>query len=124
MQPSAPPSARFPYPPGARPGIRDTQGMDVLTEILYPAVEEAKGLLETDKLQPTPDSPLFGDGGLDSMGLVRFIVLVEERIEDATDVALTLASDKAMSRRSSPFATLGSLAEYIQECLTEEGYGG
>jgi acyl carrier protein len=98
--------------------------MDVLTDILYPAVEEARDLLGSDKLQPSPDSPLFGDGGLDSMGLVRFIVLVEERLQDTTDVALTLASDKAMSRRSSPFATLGTLAEYIRECLAEEGYGG
>jgi len=98
--------------------------MDVLSEILYPAVEEAKTLEGLEKLQASPDSPLFGDGGLDSMGLVRFIVMVEERIEDETEVAITLASDKAMSRRTSPFSTLGTLAEYIRECLAEEGYDG
>lgn len=99
--------------------------MDVLTEILYPAVDEAKESIESAAgLSHTPDSPLFGNGGLDSMGLVQFIVMVEERIEDTTEVELTLASDKAMSRKSSPFKTLATLAEYISECLTEAGYGG
>ena len=98
--------------------------MDVLSDILYPTVEGARALPGFDKLQASPHSPLFGDGGLDSMGLVSFIVMVEERIEDVTGVALTLASDKAMSRRTSPFQSLGTLAEYVRECLAEEGFGG
>jgi acyl carrier protein len=99
--------------------------MDVLTEILFPAVDEARRTIPSAaSLKPAADSPLFGDGGLDSMGLVRFIVMVEERIQDRTDLEITLASDKAMSRRSSPFRTLGTLAEYIGECLAEEGSGG
>ena len=99
--------------------------MDVLTEILFPAVEEAKKSIPSAAvLEQSAKSPLFGEGGLDSLGLVRFIVIVEERIQDQTGIELTLASDKAMSRRSSPFRTLGTLAEYIDECLTEEGSGG
>lgn len=99
--------------------------MNVLEEILFPVVEEAKKTIPSaESLRPSPDSRLFGDGGLDSLGLVRFIVMVEERIEDKTKVQLTLASDKAMSRRSSPFSTLATLAEYIDECLKEEGSGG
>ena len=99
--------------------------MDVLQDILYPAVDEAKGAIPSaEGLQRDPESRLFGDGGLDSMGLVRFIVMVEERIEDETDHQITLASDKAMSRKSSPFATLQTLADYIAECLAEEGQAG
>ncbi len=99
--------------------------MDVLAEILFPVVEEAqKTIPSAAQLQPQPESPLFGDGGLDSLGLVRFIVMVEERIDDRTDIELTIASEKAMSRKTSPFRTLGSLAEYIAECLKEEGYDG
>ncbi len=99
--------------------------MDVLAEILFPVVEEAqKTIPSAANLQPQPDSPLFGDGGLDSLGLVRFIVLVEERIDDQTDIELTIASEKAMSRKTSPFRTLRSLAEFIEECLQEAGYDG
>ena len=99
--------------------------MDVLNDILYAVVDEAKGAIPSaDSLDRAPDSRLFGDGGLDSMGLVRFIVMVEEKIEDETDRQITLASDKAMSRKSSPFATLQTLADYIAECLAEEGQDG
>jgi len=98
--------------------------MNALTEIVYPTVDEAKKALPTAaKLEPTPECKLYGNG-LDSMGLVQFIVMVEERIEDLTSVGLTLATDKAMSRRSSPFATMQTLADYITECLAEAGYNG
>jgi len=96
--------------------------MNVLTDILYPAIAEAKESIPTaDKLEPKADCRLYGNG-LDSMGLVQLIVMVEERIEDQTKIALTLASDKAMSRRASPFSTVQTLADYITECLTEVGY--
>lgn len=99
--------------------------MNVLTEILYPAVDEAKETIPSAvRLERAPGSRLFGEGGLDSLGLVRFIVIVEEKVEELTEVQLTLASDKAMSRSSSPFKTLETLAAYIAECLAEEGFGG
>lgn len=99
--------------------------MDVLSEILFPAVDEAKQTIDSAAgLERAPECTLFGDGGLDSLGLVRFIVMVEEKVEDLTEVELTLASDKAMSRRSSPFKTLQTLADYIDECLAEEAAGG
>ena len=94
--------------------------VDVLTEILFPAVDEAKKTIDSAAaLECRPESRLFGAGGLDSLGLVRFIVLVEERIEELTTREVTLVSGKAMSRSSSPFRTLGTLAEYIQELLNE-----
>ena len=99
--------------------------MDVLSEILFPVIEEAKRNIESAKgLEPSADAPLFGDGGLDSMGLVQFIILVEERLQDVAGVELSLASDKAMSRRSSPFQTLGTLAAYIDECMSEGAQDG
>lgn len=99
--------------------------MDALSEFLFPAVAEAKRTIKSAAtLEPAAESRLYGEGGLDSMGLVQFIVLVEEQIEDKTGLELTLASDKAMSRKSSPFRTLQTLAEYIDECLAEEGFDG
>ncbi len=99
--------------------------MDTLSEILFPAVDDAKRTIKAAAaMERTGDTILYGDGGLDSMGLVQFIVLAEEQVEDRTGVELTLASDKAMSRKSSPFRTLATLAEYIDECLKEEGWSG
>jgi len=94
--------------------------LNTLEDILYPIVDEAQTSIDTAKdLQKTPDATLFGSSALDSMGLVRFIVMVEERIEDELDVTVTLASEKAMSRKRSPFRTLQALADFIDECVAE-----
>ena len=69
----------------------------------------------------TIDSQLFGAGGLlDSMGLVSMIVAVEQDIEDEFDVSITIADAKAMSQKHSPFATIGSLADYVQGLIEAE----
>ena len=64
----------------------------------------------------TLDSKLFGgDGPLDSMALVSLLVELEEYIEDEFAVAITLADEKAMSRKTSPFARVSYLIDYINE---------
>jgi acyl carrier protein len=53
------------------------------------------------------------DAVLDSLGVVSLIVEVEQRLEAAHEVSVTLANDKAMSQRSSPFRTVGVLADHV-----------
>lgn len=61
---------------------------------------------------------LIGDSSpLDSMGLVSLIVEIEESINDHFDVELILASEKAMSARTSPFINLEKLVLFIEEEL-------
>ena len=96
--------------------------MNLYEEILYPAIEEINETLdEGEQLAKSPDTVLFGDGALlDSVGLVNFIVTAERVAQEVTGKAITLASEKAFSRHQSPFRTVGSLAEYIEELLAEE----
>lgn len=64
------------------------------------------------------DSKLFGGGGpLDSMALVNLVVDLEELIEDEYGKTITLADEKAMSRRTSPFSRVQNLIDYVQEQL-------
>ena len=51
----------------------------------------------------------------DSMELVQFIVEVENLLDESYDLDIELTSEKAMSRRSSPFISLKSLSEYIKD---------
>jgi acyl carrier protein len=68
------------------------------------------------------DLPLLGPGStLDSMGLVTLIVDVEQRLADEYDITVTLASEMAMSRRQSPFRSVGTLADYIAELTVDSG---
>ena len=74
---------------------------------------------EKDKqLKKQPDEALFGHGGvLDSLGLVNLVTLLEEQIEDEYDLTISLADEKAMSRKTSPFLSIGSLMAYVSELL-------
>ena len=64
--------------------------------------------------------PLLGPGSvLDSIGLVTLIVDVEQRLAVEHDISVTLASESAMSRRQSPFRTVGAFADYICELVKD-----
>jgi acyl carrier protein len=69
------------------------------------------------------DTQLVGRSAvLDSLGLVRLILEVEQRLSDTHDVVVTLADERAMSQQRSPFRTVATLADYI-EMLAKEGSG-
>lgn len=72
------------------------------------------------KLSMRPDELLFGAGGvLDSLGLVNLVTMLEEHVEDEFGVTISLADERAMSRKSSPFRTIASLMTYVSERLEE-----
>ena len=48
-----------------------------------------------------------------SIGLVSIIVSTELQLEETFGETLTLADEKAMSQRNSPFRTIDTMAEYI-----------
>ena len=81
-------------------------------------------LLERDPPAPGPVEPstrLIGPSAvLDSLGLVTLITDVEQRLEEEYDIALTLADDRAVSQRNSPFRSVQSLADYIALLIEEQ----
>lgn len=85
------------------------------------AVDEVNLTLpENMKLEPTPDAVVFGRGGkLDSLGLVNFILAVEERLYADLAMEVSLADERAMSQTRSPFRSISSLVDYIQELCNE-----
>lgn len=65
-------------------------------------------------------SVLFGEGGvLASVDFVTLVLDIEEAVETATGQSVTLADERAMSQKHSPFRTVGSLADYIAGLLEE-----
>ena len=81
--------------------------------------------LQPDKQLPvSPNAELFGDKGmLDSLSLVSLIILVEEQISNATGVIITLADERALSQKNSPFRNVNSLAKYISMLMQESNNG-
>ena len=57
---------------------------------------------------------LIGASGfLDSLDLVSFIVDLEEALNEKFNLNIELANDSAMSRKTTPFANISSLADFI-----------
>ena len=59
------------------------------------------------------------DAVLDSLGVVSLIVEVEQRVEGEHGASVTLANDKAMSQRNSPFRTVGILTDHVVAMVAE-----
>ncbi len=68
----------------------------------------------------TGDTVLVGkDAVLDSLGVVSLIVEVEQRLEGEHGISVTLANDKAMSQRNSPFRTVEVLTDHLLATAAE-----
>jgi acyl carrier protein len=94
---------------------------DVMKVVLDSITELNLQLEDPQKLDHTSDTQLFGRGSkLDSLGLVNLIVLVEEKTAATFGKSVTIADERAMSQKSSPFRTVQTLAEYLFSLLKEE----
>ena len=97
------------------------------SEIVTLLVETAKDLAITSseslgerELQFNEDTHLIGrDGVFDSMGLVNLILDVEQIVNDRYSLLISLADERAMSQKHSPFRSIGSLADYILTLISE-----
>lgn len=67
------------------------------------------------------ETALIGSSAvLDSIGMVTLIVEIEQQIEERYGRSLTLANDRAMSQKNSPFLTVQTLTDYVMSLLAEE----
>jgi acyl carrier protein len=98
---------------------------ETILAAIYRAVDWINGELPPDRqLIKTPETRLLGSQSvLDSMRLVSLIVTIEREVEDAFGVALTLADERALSMKASPFRSIQSLADYIGSLITEARNG-
>jgi len=92
-----------------------------IKEILFKSVEEINKTLDEDQqLELSTETVLLGkDGNIDSITLVNLIVTIEESIEDELNVEITLADEKALSQKESPFRTIGTLIDYIAQVVKD-----
>ena len=89
--------------------------------IIFLAIDEMNEVLTPkEQLTKSEETVLYGsEGKIDSLGLINLIIMVEQNIEDEFNHTITLASEKAMSQKHSPFRTIGTLADYIDMLLKE-----
>jgi len=88
---------------------------------VYRAVDWINGELPPDRqLTKAPETRLLGSRSvLDSLHLVSLLITIEREVEDIFGLALTLANERALSMKESPFRTVESLASYIGVLMSE-----
>ena len=91
-----------------------------IQQIIFDAIKMANNAREDDKQIPvSTETELYGTGGqLDSMGLVSFLVDIEESFQD-NDINISLSDERAMSQTRSPFRNVQSLTDYIAALIKE-----
>ena len=94
-------------------------------QLIFKTIDEINETLPDDsQLEKSTQTQLLGrQGKLDSLGLVSFIILLEQHITEELNTAITLADEKAISRSKSPFRTVETLADYTLELLEEKSNG-
>ena len=90
-----------------------------ITNLVFSVIDEInKESSKEVQIIKALDSVIYGSHGeLDSLGLVNFVVAVEQKIEDVFGKSINLADDKAMSQKNSPFQTVETFVNYIYDVL-------
>lgn len=98
---------------------------DRILDEIYAAIDALNETQPADRqVAKVPEAQLFGqDGSLDSYALVTLIIDVEQRLNDAFDAGVTLADERAMSQRNSPFRSVAALADYAEGLLKDDAHG-
>jgi acyl carrier protein len=93
-----------------------------MEQVLNLVLETVKEIGEDQNNQvlmdATEDTRLFGEN-LDSMGIVFLVTDLESRISDELDIDLTLADERAMSQKTSPFRSVKTLAKYVSTLIDD-----
>ena len=101
-----------------------TEQSEKMMPLIFRAIDEVNQLLPSARrLAKTADTILSEkseQGSLDSLGMVNFIVALEQIIEEEMQVSLSLADDLVISEEQNPFQSVGVLADNINALLTEK----
>lgn len=98
--------------------------MPSTTEIETLVIETIQQLSEDFEIEqlkePSMDTALYTEGGtLDSMALVNLISDLEDAVAERFKINISLADEKAMSARKSPYRNASSLSAAIIERLPQ-----
>ena len=89
--------------------------LEKIKDLVIEALKELGDEKDDKKLRSaSKDTKIYGPGGnLDSLSLVLLISNIEEKVTDRVGKNITLADEKAMSQKNSPFLSVESLSKYI-----------
>jgi acyl carrier protein len=93
-------------------------------EIQEIVISKVRALVETlpeeQQMDVNESTVLFGKGSaIDSLSLVSIIVDIESAFSLDHGSEISLTDDRAMTRKKSPFDSIASLIDYIDELINQ-----
>ncbi len=90
------------------------ENKEQIKKFIFEALNEIDLEDSARKIDVSNDTVLYGEEGLmESIQLVNFIVAVEQKIEDTLGKTVSIADEKAISQKNSPFRTVETLCDYV-----------
>jgi hypothetical protein len=95
-----------------------------IARAVWGAVDDVNGQLPRSKrLAKSADTQVLGPGAtLDSLGLVNFIAAVQQRIESASGVRLTLVDGEFLIGDPGRVVTLDGFVDHVEATLEKRGH--
>jgi acyl carrier protein len=94
--------------------------MKTVEEIVLSVVKDIGEEQGSEALQsPEVTTMLFGRN-LDSLGIVLLVTELEDEISDVFGLQISLADERAMSQKTSPFRSVKTLVNYVETIITED----
>lgn len=92
---------------------------DKLNKIILDSLQEFNEEADEDKLLNVSENTILLDkqGELDSLDFITLIFIIENNIFSKLDKNITIVSEKAFSKKYSPFKNVNTLTEFIVELL-------
>lgn len=87
-----------------------------IQKLVFQAIDDHNNLNKENLIKKTYDTNLIGnDAVLDSVSLVSFLIDIEGLVQDEFGINFVIMSEKAMSQKNSPFKSVKSLCEYLEQ---------
>ena len=87
-----------------------------IQKLVFQAIDNHNNLNKENTIKKTYDTNLIGnDSVLDSVSLVSFLIDIEGLVQDEFGIDFVIMSEKAMSQKNSPFKSVKSLFEYLEQ---------
>ena len=84
--------------------------------IVHEAIDLVNGQLPASRrLHKSPETVIAGAGGsLDSLGIVNFVITLEERAHEVLGTPIKLFDEASLVEKNSPFQTVDTLARFLE----------
>lgn len=87
----------------------------IVTELVYSAIDEINLMQPKDKkIQKSFGTELIGtSSAMDSLGLVNFIIELEQKIQENFNLSINFAEQQSHSGQQTQLKTVGGVIEYV-----------